>query len=133
MLAGLFIIGEDQYGVGDSIDLGLASGVVEDVSLRTTRVRSADGTVWFVPNGQVQRVGNGSMEFSRAVVDVPLPFGAPLDQATVAMREAAALFATEPAWAGGRRDRPDVWAFQTVDVTGPSGGLRVNATRLANS
>jgi small conductance mechanosensitive channel len=132
MLAGLFIIGEDQYGVGDSIDLGLASGVVEDVSLRTTRVRSADGTVWFVPNGQVQRVGNGSMEYSRAVVDVPLPFGAPLDRATVAMREEADLFATEPAWAGRLLDRPDVWGVQTIDVTGPMVRLVVKTAPLAN-
>jgi small conductance mechanosensitive channel len=72
-LAGLFILLEDQYGVGDSIDLGDAIvGVVEEVNLRTTRLRAADGTVFFVPNGEIKRVGNASMDFSRAVVDVPI-------------------------------------------------------------
>jgi small-conductance mechanosensitive channel len=132
MLAGLFIIGEDQYGVGDSIDLGLASGVVEDVSLRTTRVRSADGTVWFVPNGQVQRVGNTSMEFSRAVVDVPLPFGAPLARATAAMREEAESLATEAEWAGRLVDQPEIWGVQTIDATGPTVRLVVKTAPLAN-
>lgn len=72
-LAGLFILLEDQYGVGDSIDLGDGIiGVVEEVNLRTTRLRASDGTVFFVPNGEIKRVGNASMDFSRAVVDVPI-------------------------------------------------------------
>ena len=72
-LAGLFILLEDQFGVGDTIDLGNdVAGVVEELNLRTTRVRGADGTVWFVPNGEIRRVGNASMDFSRAVADIPL-------------------------------------------------------------
>ncbi|MFZ9016762.1 MAG: mechanosensitive ion channel family protein [Ilumatobacteraceae bacterium] len=56
-IAGLFMLAEDQYGIGDVVDLGEAIGVVEEVSLRTTVLRGLDGTVWHVPNGVVQRVG----------------------------------------------------------------------------
>jgi small-conductance mechanosensitive channel len=132
MLSGLFIIGEDQYGVGDSVDLGLAAGVVEDVNLRSTRLRSADGTVWFVPNGQVQRVGNTSMEFSSAVVDVPLPFGASLSHAGAIMREEAEGLAAEADWAGRLLGPPDLWGVQSLDVTGPTMRLVVKTAPLAN-
>jgi moderate conductance mechanosensitive channel len=63
-LSGLFILLEDQYGVGDVVTIGAATGTVEDVNLRVTRLRAADGTVWFVPNGDVRAVGNQSMAAS---------------------------------------------------------------------
>ena len=69
-LSGVFMIFEDQYGVGDVIDVGEANGTVEAVSLRVTRLRALDGTVWYVPNGEILRVGNKSQNWSRAVVDV---------------------------------------------------------------
>ena len=74
-LSGIFILVEDQYGVGDTVDLGEATGVVEVVSLRTTRVRSVDGTVWHVPNGAIARVGNKSQHWSRALLDVQVGYG----------------------------------------------------------
>jgi small conductance mechanosensitive channel len=61
-LTGLFMLVEDQYGVGDVIDTGLATGVVEGISLRVTRLRDADGTVWYVPHSSIQRVGRRSAE-----------------------------------------------------------------------
>ena len=61
-LSGLFILLEDQYGIGDTIDLRAeVVGVVEEVNLRVTRIKGADGTVWFVPNGEIRRVGNKSI------------------------------------------------------------------------
>ena len=69
-LSGIFMILEDQYGVGDVIDVGEAIGTVEMVTLRVTRLRSLDGTVWYVPNGEILRVGNKSQNWSRAVIDV---------------------------------------------------------------
>ena len=69
-LSGIFMIFEDQYGVGDVVDVGEASGTVEAVSLRVTRLRDINGTVWYVPNGEILRVGNMSQNWSRAVVDV---------------------------------------------------------------
>ncbi|HVE93463.1 MAG TPA: mechanosensitive ion channel family protein [Acidimicrobiales bacterium] len=97
-LAGVFILVEDQYGVGDTVDLSAeVSGTVEDVTLRVTRLRSADGTVWFVPNGEIRRVGNASMEFSRALVDVPIARSADVEAALVALsEEASAMVAAEP-------------------------------------
>ena len=73
-LAGVFILVEDQFGVGDTVDLGEASGVVEVVSLRTTRLRSVDGTVWHVPNGEIARVGNKSQHWSRALLDIQVAY-----------------------------------------------------------
>ena len=61
---------EDQYGVGDIVDVGEANGVVEGVTLRTTRIRDVEGTLWHVPNGEIRRVGNMSQEWARALLDV---------------------------------------------------------------
>lgn len=60
LLSGLFIVLEDQYGVGDKVDLGEASGIVENVGLRVTQLRDAKGTLWYVRNGEILRVGNSS-------------------------------------------------------------------------
>jgi small-conductance mechanosensitive channel len=81
LLAGVSMLLEDQYGVGDVIDVGDATGVVEAVGLRTTRLRDLRGTVWHVPNGAIARVGNLTQGWSRAVVEVGVAYGA--DMATV--------------------------------------------------
>ncbi|WP_228010548.1 mechanosensitive ion channel family protein [Nonomuraea phyllanthi] len=73
-IAGMFMLLEDQYGVGDVIDAGAAVGTVEAVTLRVTRLRDADGRVWYVRNGTITRVGNESQGWSRAYVDVPVPY-----------------------------------------------------------
>ena len=77
-LAGLFVLIEDQYGIGDVVDLGEASGTVEEISLRATVLRAQDGTVWHVPNGEVVRVGNRSQLWSVAVVDVTVAYSSDL-------------------------------------------------------
>ena len=66
---------EDQYGVGDVIDLGEATGVVEAVGLRVTRLRDVNGTVWYVRNGEIMRVGNQSQNWARTVLDIPVAYG----------------------------------------------------------
>ncbi|WP_322938102.1 mechanosensitive ion channel family protein [Nocardioides bizhenqiangii] len=88
-LSGLFIFIEDQYGVGDVVDLGEAIGSVEAVTLRMTRLRDVNGTVWFVPNGQILRVGNQSKNWSRAVVDVGVGYGEDLARVQRVLREVA--------------------------------------------
>ncbi|MFW2383146.1 MAG: mechanosensitive ion channel family protein [Acidimicrobiales bacterium] len=80
-LAGLFFIFEDQFGVGDIVDTGHATGKVEEVSLRTTRLRDQSGTLWIVPNGEIQRVGNTSQLWSNAVIDVEVSYDTNLDYA----------------------------------------------------
>jgi moderate conductance mechanosensitive channel len=77
-VAGFFMLVADQYGLGDVVDLGVASGSVERETLRTTVLRSQDGTVWHVPNGEVRRVGNRSQLWSVAVLDVTVAYDADL-------------------------------------------------------
>jgi small-conductance mechanosensitive channel len=88
-LSGVFMIFEDQFGVGDVVDVGEASGTVEAVSLRVTRLRDLDGTVWYVPNGEILRVGNKSQNWSRAVVDIGVGYDEDLARATRVLADVA--------------------------------------------
>ncbi len=90
LLSGLFMLIEDQYGVGDVVDLGEATGTVEEVGLRSTRLRALDGTVWYVPNGEIRRVGNMTRLWSRALIEVRLGYDTDLDDARQAMLDAVA-------------------------------------------
>ena len=81
-LSGVFILVEDQFGVGDIVELdGQTAGVVDAVSLRTTRLRAVDGTLWHVPNGEIRRVGNKSQHWSRALIDVEVAYDTDIDHA----------------------------------------------------
>ncbi len=115
-LSGIFILVEDQYGVGDIVDLGEASGVVEVVSLRTTRLRSVDGTVWHVPNGAIPRVGNMSQHWSRALLDIQVPHGTDVAAASAVMERVAGEVSRERA--GWVLAEPEVWG---VEELGPHG------------
>jgi len=117
-ISGMFILVEDQYGVGDQVDLDGAKGTVEDVSLRVTRVRAVDGTVWFVPNGEIRKVGNASMEWSRALIDVGVAPDADVARAMEVIGEAAASVADDPAWSGIVLEPPEVWGVHAVDAAG---------------
>jgi small conductance mechanosensitive channel len=88
LLAGLFMLIEDQYGVGDVVDLGEASGLVEEVGLRATRLRALDGVVWYVPNGEIVRVGNMTRLWSRAFIEVRLSYDTDLEAARQAILDA---------------------------------------------
>lgn len=88
VLAGIFMLLEDQYGVGDIVDLGEAIGSVEEVGLRSTRLRSIDGTVWYVPNGEIRRVGNMTRLWSRVLMEVRFSYDTDVDAARQAMLDA---------------------------------------------
>jgi moderate conductance mechanosensitive channel len=88
-IAGFFMLLEDQFGVGDVVDLGEASGTVEALTLRASTLRGADGTVWTVPNGQIVRVGNRSKLWSTALLDVTVSYEADLDHAIAVMTATA--------------------------------------------
>ena len=103
LITGTFIIMEDQVGVGDVVDLGVASGTVEDVSLRTTRLRDVEGVVWYVPNGAIPRVGNKSQQWSRAVLDIPVSYTADIDRAQQVIAETAFALAEDAAWTENAR------------------------------
>ena len=95
-ISGLFMLVEDQYGVGDVIDTGVATGTVEGVSLRTTRLRDVEGVVWHIPNGEIRRVGNKSQQWARALLDVAIAYDSDLDVAQDAIRSAADSLSADP-------------------------------------
>ena len=109
---------EDQVGVGDVVDLGFATGTVEDVSLRTTRLRDVEGVVWYVPNGGIARVGNRSQQWSRAVLDIPVAYGADIDRAQQVIAETAFALAEESDWNSRIIAAPEVWGVEkfTLDT-----------------
>ena len=104
-LSGIFMILEDQYGVGDVIDLGVgdANGTVEAVGLRITRLRDVKGQVWHVRNGEVVRVGNKSQGWSRAVLDVPVAYGNDVAEASAVIKRRRRRAVAGP---GVRREGP---------------------------
>ncbi len=114
-LAGLFILVEDQFGVGDVVDLGEASGKVEAVSLRTTRVRSIDGVLWHVPNGEIRRVGNKSQHWSRALLDVQVAYGTDLAHARAVIKRVA-----DDVWHSGSDviTEPEIWGVESLGANG---------------
>jgi moderate conductance mechanosensitive channel len=111
-LSGLLIVIEDQYGVGDSVTIGDTSGTVEGVSLRTTRVRALDGVVWYIPNGEIRKVGNSSEGYNQAVVDVVVPAGTDVDRASELAGEEANAMAADPGWRDVILEPPAVWGVQ---------------------
>ena len=117
-LSGFFILLEDQYGVGDVINLGDATGTVEDITLRVTRLRATDGTVWFVPNGEIKRVGNTSMEWSRALIDVLIAYDSDLPKVKAAIGDVARDFAADEDWAPSVLEPPEVWGVQAMAADG---------------
>ena len=96
LISGLFIVGEDQFGVGDSVNLGEISGSVESVGLRVTQVRDVDGVLWYVRNGEILRVGNHSQGWSRAVVDIALDYNNDIEAAKRVIEQAAGTVASDP-------------------------------------
>ncbi|MFZ2509722.1 MAG: mechanosensitive ion channel family protein [Gordonia sp. (in: high G+C Gram-positive bacteria)] len=103
VLAGFFVVAERQYGYGDLVCLQVGSaataeGPVEDVTLRVTKLRTSDGEMITVPNGQVVKVNNLSREWARSVVDVPVPADADVGRATDVLREVGKDFFDDPAW-----------------------------------
>jgi small-conductance mechanosensitive channel len=113
-LAGLFIVVEDQFGVGDFVDLGTATGVVESIRLRVTQIRDSEGTVWYVRNGEILRVGNQSQGWSRIILDLPLAYNSDLDKAKKAIEQAAAKLTETPALKSGLIGKAEVWGIQAL-------------------
>ena len=114
-LSGMFMLMEDQFGVGDVVDAGVATGTVEGVSLRTTRLRDVDGVVWHIPNGTILRIGNKSQQWSRAVVDVPVTFEADAGTATDVIRDVTATIWHDPDFASIILAEPTVLGVESLD------------------
>jgi moderate conductance mechanosensitive channel len=117
LLAGLFMLLEDQYGVGDAVDVGEASGIVESVGLRITSIRDTRGVLWHVRNGEIVRVGNKSQGWALGIIDIPIGF-ARVDDTTKVLQDAAEAFASDPAWSKDLIDPPAVLGVERVGVDG---------------
>ncbi|GAA1738157.1 mechanosensitive ion channel family protein [Aeromicrobium alkaliterrae] len=111
-LAGIFMIMEDQFGVGDVVDMGEAAGTVEAVGLRVTRLRDVNGTVWYVRNGEVLRVGNQSQNWARTVLDITVGYEADLDRVQRILADVAHTLYEEPALKGVIIEEPEVWGVE---------------------
>ncbi|MBT0772238.1 mechanosensitive ion channel family protein [Kineosporia sp. J2-2] len=114
VLAGMFMILEDQYGVGDSVNVGEASGVVEAVGLRVTQLRDLNGTVWYVRNGEILSVGNHSQGWSRAVLDVNVAYDEDIDHVEDLLEEIAAQVRAEPKYGAVIMEDPELWGVETM-------------------
>ena len=95
IIAGVFMLAEDQYGVGDVVDVGSAVGTVEAISLRVVKIRDLDGGLWYVRNGEISSVCNMSQEWANSVVEVPLEPTVEMVKAKAAVQRALEQFATE--------------------------------------
>jgi len=113
-LSGIFMIMEDQYGVGDLIDTGVATGTVTDVSLRITTLRDGNGVTWHIRNGEILRVGNRSQGWAMTMVDLPIAYDATPEKAIRALKEMVAAFAADPDWDGKVLDVPEVLGVESI-------------------
>lgn len=115
-LSGIFLILEDQYGVGDVVNLGTTTGTIEAVTLRVTRLRDVEGTTWYVRNGEILAVGNMSRIWGRVVLDVPVALDADLDQVRTVLLDVAHELAADAAYEV--LEEPEVWGVDRWDADG---------------
>ncbi len=113
-LSGIFMIFEDQYGVGDVVDTGEAIGTIEEVSLRITRLRDSDGIVWYVRNGEVVRIGNRSQGYGAAWVDMPVSYREDIQKVLGIVREVCQAFAEDSEWAPKLIEAPTVLGVDSI-------------------
>lgn len=118
VIAGMFVLVEDQYAVGDVVELAGVSGTVEEIRLRTTVLRGLDGSTHHVPNGAVRVATNLTYEYSRVVVDLSVAYEESVDRALDVIGEVAEGLATDPEWSSAVVDEPKVLGVDALDDSG---------------
>ena len=113
-LAGILMLVEDHYGVGDTINVNDATGTVEAMTLLSTRLRDVNGVVWHIRNGTIESVGNESQGWSRAVIDYPVPYEEDLARIRALMERAAGGMFRERGWRKLMLEKPEVWGVQEL-------------------
>jgi moderate conductance mechanosensitive channel len=113
-IAGLFMLMEDQYGVGDWIDVDGTQGTVEEVGLRVTKLRDMDGAVWYLRNGQVYKIGNFSQDWACMVLDVPVGYEQDVEAADRLLEQAAWSLWDDPEWSDKVLDAPQIWGMTSL-------------------
>jgi small conductance mechanosensitive channel len=116
-LSGLFMLFEDQYGVGDTVGIGDVEGTVEAVGLRITTVRDKTGVVWYIRNGEIQKLANKSQGWALVMVDVPVGF-VEVEEAAEVLRTAAADWAETEEWRADVIEAPEVLGVEEVTTEG---------------
>lgn len=120
MLNGLFMVFEDQLGVGDIVELqstqGPVSGVVESVGVRATQVRDVGGVLWYVRNGEIINVGNKSQGWARVIIDLPAPYTSNVDEVQEVMLATANAMAAEPEYKRKVLEPPEIWGIESISA-----------------
>jgi len=116
ILNGLFMVVEDQLGVGDIVDVGFASGVVETVGIRVTQVRDIDGTLWFVRNGEILRVGNMSQGWARVIIDLAIPYASDVEAVQNELLRVAKALASSRKWRPVILEKPEIWGLESISA-----------------
>jgi small conductance mechanosensitive channel len=132
VLSGIAMLIEDQYGVGDWIEVDGRIGQVERVGLRATSIRDLDGIVWHTLNGHVQQVGNLSQEWSRSLLDVPLALDSDVPAAKAIIHKVASDLAADPVWGDDIIGPPEIWGVQDFGPEGLSIRLVMPTKPMAN-
>jgi small conductance mechanosensitive channel len=114
ILSGIFIVFEDQFGVGDWVDVGEANGEVEKVGLRVTELRDVHGTLWFVRNGEITRVGNYTQDWARALLDLPFSYENDIDKVNKLIAKVSMDLAKDPAFDPFVLGEPEIWGMDYV-------------------
>lgn len=130
VLAGIFIVFEDQYGVGDWVEIGEVSGEVERVGLRVTEVRDIHGTLWFVRNGEISEVGNASQDWAAALLDFPFAYDNDVDQVQSILTDVAKMMRESSPWKKDMTAEAEVWGMQYV--SGEQFIIRVSVRTIPN-
>ncbi len=114
ILNGMFMVFEDQFGIGDIVDLGVASGTVENVGVRITSIRDVNGTLWHVRNGEILRVGNKSQGWARVIIDLPVPYRANIDEVKDVVLSTAKMLGSDPEWRRKIIENPEIWGVESI-------------------
>ena len=114
ILSGIFIVFEDQFGVGDWVDVGEANGEVEKVGLRVTELRDVHGTLWFVRNGEITRVGNYTQDWARALLDLPFSYENDIDKVNKLITEVSLELSKDPQFNPSILGEPEIWGMDYV-------------------
>ncbi|GAA5032350.1 mechanosensitive ion channel [Terrabacter aeriphilus] len=129
-LSGVFMIVEDQYGVGDVIDTGEVIGTVENVSLRVTQLRDANGMTWYVRNGEIIRIGNKTQGWSTALVDIPIAYDQDVEKAIRTIRDVVSGLDDDEAWKDVLLEEPNVVGVESIANGAIT--IRIMAKTVAN-
>jgi small conductance mechanosensitive channel len=125
VISGFFILVENQFAIGDVVEAGGKSGVVERMTLRVVMLRDVEGTLHVVPNGEIKTVSNKTRGWSRAVVDVAIPYSEDVDRAIEIVQDEAATLSRDEEWAPLLDGAPEVWGVEALSDT--SATIRVVA------